>query len=162
MHVSIFYRFGDSINIIYQNTANTTDIVHIGATWRIRLNPCFHRLTQVHNANGRSIGSAVFAQLTAKCRRVHWHRLANTIEIVHIGATWRIRLNSRFLRLTRDHNPNGKSIGSIVAAQRTAESPYTLQWATLSPQISYGGSGPHLTCVTCCMRVCSENMLCLG
>jgi len=31
-------------------------------------------------------------------------------------------------------------------AQRTAESPYTLQWATLSPKIapSHGGSGPPM------------------
>jgi len=50
----------------------------------------------------------------------------------HIGATWRIRLN--FLRPTRVHNPSDKSIGSVVFAQLRAESPYSLQWATLSPQ----------------------------
>jgi len=38
---------------------------HIDATWRIRLNLCFLRRTQVHNPNGKSIGSAIFAQLTA-------------------------------------------------------------------------------------------------
>ena len=32
----------------------------------------------------------------------------------HIDATWRIRLNLCFLRTTRAHNPNGKSIGSAV------------------------------------------------
>jgi len=43
-------------------------------------------------------------------------------------------------------NTNGKSIGSAVCAQLMAKSPYTLQWATLSPKIvpSRGGSGPHL------------------
>jgi len=40
--------------------------------------------------NGKSIGSAGFAQLTAECRPVHWRRLANTIEIVHNGASMRI------------------------------------------------------------------------
>jgi len=36
---------------------------------------------------------------------------------------------------TRVHNPNGKSIGSAVFAQLTAESPYTLEWALLSPKL---------------------------
>jgi len=60
---------------------------------------------------------------------------SNTIEIVHIGATWRIRLNPYFLRPTRLHSPNGKSIGSAISAHFTAESPYTLQWANLSPKL---------------------------
>jgi len=37
-----------------------------GATWQIGLNLCFLRLTRVHNPNGISIGSAVFAQLTTE------------------------------------------------------------------------------------------------
>jgi len=45
----------------------------------------------------------------------------------HIGATWRIRSNLSFLQHTRVHSPNGKSIGSAVSTQLTAESPYTLQ-----------------------------------
>ena len=36
-------------------------------------------------------------QLTAECCWVHWRHLANTIEILHIGATWLIRLNLCFL-----------------------------------------------------------------
>jgi len=55
---------------------------HTGATWRIQLNSCFLRPTRVQNPNGNSISSAVFAQLTAQCRRVHWRHLANTIELV--------------------------------------------------------------------------------
>jgi len=43
----------------------------------------------------------------------------------HIGATWRMRLNSRFLRPTQVHNPNGRSIGSAVSAQFTSESSLT-------------------------------------
>jgi len=58
--------------------------------------------------------------------RAHWRHLANMIELVHNGATWRIRLNLCFLRPTRVHNPKGgKSIGSARFAQLTAESLYT-------------------------------------
>jgi len=39
--------------------------------------------------------------------RAHWRHLANTIELV--------------LRPTRVHNPNGKSIGSAVSVQLTAD-----------------------------------------
>ena len=53
--------------------------------------------TEVHKLNGKSIGSA-------ECRRVHWRHLANTIEIVHMGVTWRIQLNLCFLGLTRVHS----------------------------------------------------------
>ena len=48
--------------------------------------------------------------------------LANTIELVFPSAH-------------ASHNPNGKSIDSAVFAQLTAESPYTLQWAPLSPKL---------------------------
>jgi len=54
----------------------------------------------------------------------------------HTGATWWIRLNLCFLQPTWVHNPNGKSIGSAVAAQLTAESPYTSQWLTFSPKMA--------------------------
>jgi len=42
------------------------------------------------------------------------------------------------------HNPNSKSIGSAFSAHLTAESLYTLQWATLSSKIapSRGGYRP--------------------
>jgi len=41
----------------------------------------------------------------------------------HIGAIWRIRFNLCFLRPTRVHIPNGKSIDSVIFAQLTAEFP---------------------------------------
>jgi len=82
-----------------------------------------------------------FAQLTAKCRQVYRRLLANTIEIVHIAAIWQIQLNSCFLQPTQVHNPNSKSVGWAVSAQLTAESPYTLQWATVSPKISVSHGG---------------------
>jgi len=40
---------------------------YIGATWQIRLNLCILWPTRVHNPNGTSIGSAVFAQMTVEC-----------------------------------------------------------------------------------------------
>jgi len=55
---------------------------------------------------------------------VYWHHLANTTELVLPLAHPRV------------HNPNGKSIDSAVFAQLMAESPYTLQWAPLSPKIT--------------------------
>jgi len=48
---------------------------------------------------------------------------------------WRICLNLCFLRPTRVHNQNGKSIGLAVSAQLTAESPYTLQGRPFSPKL---------------------------
>jgi len=66
-----------------------------------------------------------------------------------IGATGWIRLNLWILAppgeydwtralsgsagLTRVYNPDGKSIGSAVFAQLTAESPYALKWAPIPP-----------------------------
>jgi len=116
---------------------------HIGATWRIQLNLCFLQPISVHNPNGKSVGSAIFVQLMAERRQAHWHHLPNVIELVHIDATCRIRLNLCFLQPTRVHNPNGKSICSAVFAQLTAGSPYTLKWAAPSPKLllPMGGSG---------------------
>ena len=84
--------------------------------------------------------------------KVFWHETASPLQadgsVVlpgwrqyalpcgHIGAIWWIWLKLFFLWPTRVHNPNSKSIGSAVSAQLTAESPCTLQWATLSPKIA--------------------------
>jgi len=102
---------------------------------------CFLQPTRVHNPNDKLIGSAIFAQLTAECRRVHCRHLANTIEIVYIGAIWWIPLNSCFFRTTQVHNPNSRS------AQLTAECPYTLLYAPLFPKLPLpmGELNPHLT-----------------
>jgi len=89
---------------------------YIGATWLIRLNLCFLRPTRVHNPNGKSIGSAIFAQLTAKCRR-------GEIFLSHNNCPFACRIRAPyitcFLGPTRLHNPNGISIGSAVFAQFT-------------------------------------------
>jgi len=91
--------------------------------------------TQV-NKTGKSIGWAAFAQLMAECIRVHWRHLANIIELVLPLA-----------HLSPQPKQQIDRFGSTVFAQLTAESTYTLQWATLSPKIapSHGRSGPHLT-----------------
>ena len=54
--------------------------------------------------------------------RTHWHHLANTIETV-LSSAYPV------------HNPNGTSTGSAVFAQLAVESPYTFQWALLSPKL---------------------------
>jgi len=43
--------------------------------------------------------------------------------------------------------PKGKSIGSAISAQLTAENPYTLQWAAPFPKtaLDMGDLEPHLT-----------------
>jgi len=77
---------------------------------------------------------------------IGWRQCA--VPCGHTGSTWQIRLKIRFLWPTRVHKPNGKSIGSAVSARFMAESPYTLQWATL-PQnwsFSWGDLDPHLIC----------------
>ena len=52
---------------------------HIDTTWQIRLNLCFLLCTGVHNPNGKSTGSAIFAQLTAKCP---WARLGMSFPLI--------------------------------------------------------------------------------
>jgi len=104
---------------------------HIGATWQIRLNLCFLRPTQVHNPNGKSIGSAVIVQL----------KLRIVMEVSGAPS------NTWFPGPSQILNPNVISISSAIFAQATAECPYTLQWDTPSPlKIApfHGGSGPHL------------------
>jgi len=78
-------------------------------------------------------GSVVFAR---------WRQRA--LSSGHIGATWQIWLNLCFLRPTRVHNPNSKSIGSAIFAQLMAD---TLHWASLFPKIALpmGNLDPHVT-----------------
>jgi len=55
--------------------------------------------------------------------------------------------NSSSLGPPDSTSQNGISIGSAVFAQLTTESPYTLQWTSLSPKIAlfHGGSGPTIS-----------------
>jgi len=88
---------------------------HIGANWRIRLNVCFLRLTRIHNQNGKSIGSAIIAHLTAKCRRHAWacYFPYDPNKCPFARGIW-APSNTCFLGPTQVHNPNGISIGSAV------------------------------------------------
>jgi len=79
-------------------------------------------------------GSIVFARLR-QCALVRGHIG---------GATWWIRLNLCFLRPTRVHSPNGKSIGWVIFVQLTAERRRVSSGMSFPLIIvpSYGGSGP--------------------
>ena len=83
---------------------------HIGATWPIRLNLCFLRLTRVHNLNGKSIGSAVLAQLTAESPYTY----SSCTKIAPSDGVSGPRCNTKFPGPTRVLNPKRISIGSVV------------------------------------------------
>jgi len=92
-------------------------------------NAYFPRSIQVHNPNGISIGSAVFEQLTAVLSGMPGHALSPK-NCPFAWGTW-TPSNTYFLGPIRVHNPNGISISLAVHAQLMADSPYTLQWASL-------------------------------
>jgi len=115
---------------------------HLANTIELVLRP-----TRVHNPNGKSIGSAVSAQLKA--------------DILYNGRPFSPKLPLLVGDLDPHliHNSLSETeptvqtasrsilIDSAVFAQVTAECPYTLQWDTLSPlkiAPSHGGSRPHL------------------
>jgi len=105
---------------------------YIGATWRIRLNVCILRPTRVHNQNGKWIGLAVFAQLTAESAyTLQWAPLSTRIAPSHGDLD--LPCNTWCFRPMRAHNPNGTSIGPAVFAQMTAECLYCLQWFACPP-----------------------------
>jgi len=115
----------------WHHPANTTEIMLIRATWRIPLNLCFLRPTQVQidqfshfcTAHGRkSLYFAVGASFPK-----------------NFPLSWGIcnPSNSWFLGPVQARSPNGITIGSAVFAQVTAECPYTLQWAALLPPQNY-------------------------
>jgi len=87
--------------------------------------------TCVCNPNGISIGSAIFAQHV----RMSLFMLGHALPPQNCPFSWGIWTPSStwFLGSTWLSIPNGILIGSAVFAQLTAECPYTLQWATLSP-----------------------------
>jgi len=79
-------------------------------------------------------GSIVFAR---------WRQSAS-----HVGKLaplfWRIWLNLCFLRPTRVHNPNGKSIGSAVFAGLTSVTDRPTYRPTDRPRCSVCNNRPHL------------------
>ena len=74
-------------------------------------NTCFTGPTRVHNPNGISIGSDIFAQLTAESG-MPGHVLSPKIALSH-GAIW-TPSNTWFIGSTRVHTLNGISIGSAI------------------------------------------------
>jgi len=113
---------------------------HIGATWRIWLNLCFLRPTQVHNPNGKSIDSAISAQLTVEVPILYNGRPFPKNFSFSLGI-W-TPSNSWFLESTIQ---TASQSFQPFSQRRAAECPCTLQWAAPFPITpSNGGSGPHL------------------
>jgi len=74
---------------------------------------CFLRPIQVHNANGKWIGSSIFAQFTAECR----YTLQRAVPFPFLKLPFPRGSGphlTRFLRPIQAHNPNGIWIGSAV------------------------------------------------
>ena len=102
--------------------------------------------TRVHNPNGISIGSAFFAQLAVDSPyMLQWAPLLRPKLPFLAGDlvpsyTW-------FRGFSQLSIANDISFALAVSAQLTAESPYTLEWAPLSPKIAHsrGGLEPYLT-----------------
>ena len=71
---------------------------------------------RAHNPSGISIGSVVFAQMTAECPYTLQLDFPFLLEIAPShGGIW-TPSNTRFLAPTRVLNPNGISIGAAVFA----------------------------------------------
>jgi len=99
----------------WHHLVNTIALVHNGATWRIGSNLWFLWPTQIHNPNGKSIGSAVFAPVTAESPyTLQWAPLSSKIAPSHVRSG--LLSNTWFLRPIQAHNPTGISIGSAVFA----------------------------------------------
>ena len=84
--------------------------------------------------NSISIGSAVFAQLTAERRYTVQRAACPPLKIASShGGIW-TPFNTRVLiGPIRAHNPNGISTGAAVFEQMATQCPYTLQCAALPP-----------------------------
>ena len=124
------------------------------------MNLCFLRTTRVHIPNGKSIGSAVFAQLTAESLyTLQWAPLSPKI-----GWIW-TPSNTWFFGPIPAHNSNSTSIGSAVFAQMTAECPYTKKRPFLLSKLPppMGASGPPSnTCFPGPIRVLNPNGISIG
>jgi len=93
-------------------------------------NTCFLGPTRVHNANGISIGSAVNVRLVSGM----WEHALPTQNYPFAWGFCTPSVNTWFLGSPGLSIPNDIYICSAVFAELTAERPYTLQWAALSPQ----------------------------
>jgi len=101
---------------------------HISATWRIRLNLRILRPTGVHNRNGKWIGLAIFAQLTAESAyTLQWAPLFIRIAPSHGGYG-----PARCFWPMRAHKPNGTP-SVQPSLHRWPWSVYYLQWFAYFP-----------------------------
>jgi len=105
---------------------------HIGATWRIWLNLCILRPTRVHNRNARSIGSAVFARMTAECPyTLQWFAcFPLKTAPSHVGP--QTSCNMWFTGPTRVRKANGNLIASAIFAWLTS----VTDWQSNRPRYS--------------------------
>jgi len=73
-----------------------------------------------HNPNGLSIGSAVFAQMTADCPYTLQWNVHSPLKIAPLHEGSGLPSNTWFLGPTQVLNPNGISIGAAVFAGLTS------------------------------------------
>jgi len=92
---------------------------HTGATWRIQLKLYFLLPTPVGNPNGKSIASAIFAQLTAESPYTLQRAFVCRKIVPSYGGIWTPHLCHDFLGKSEPENPNSIAIGSTVLAQMT-------------------------------------------
>jgi len=103
-----------------------------------------------HSPNGISIGSAVFAQVTAECPYTLWRPFPQKLPLSMKGS--RSPCNTGFLWTIRAHKPNGISIGSAVLAgltsmtdtQRDRQTNRETNRQTNRPCYSVGNNRPYL------------------
>ena len=109
-------------------------------------NTCFLEPIRVHNPNGISIGSAVFAQLMAGSPYTY---TVGRLPLRIAPCAWGILTMGYldpylcFLGLTRVHNPNGISIGSAVFC-RAHDRDRQTDRQTDRPRYAVFNSRPHL------------------
>jgi len=110
----------------WRHLANTIEMVHIGVLWLIGLNLFFLRPTQVHNPNGKSISSAVSAQLTAVSPyALQWATLSPKVAPSHL-----------YPHLI--HDSLGESQRTIQTAS-WSDQPFSHRWPQSVP-VLYNGS----------------------
>jgi len=101
------------------------------------------------NPNGISIGSAVFAQMTAECPYTLQCSAPSPLKIAPShGGIW-TPSNTWFLGPTSVLNPNGIAIGAAVFAGLTTVTDRQTDPPTDRPRYSVGNNRPHLRTQYC-------------
>ena len=73
----------------------------------------------INPINGKSIGWAIFAQLTEQCRRADWRHLVNTIELVHPSPQWSPQPQRQIDRFIRFCTAHGRKSNRSEISQRS-------------------------------------------